>query len=646
MSADRASVIADEQARNQRYIRWLESRARVSVLIAVPASAKWTKSAQARLDRPTVQPVIGRVGLGKPHDLLGTDSFYLGPWRYSEGDMQVVSWAAPIADAYYGRGDHQDLAGDVQVTRAFRHKVNDIIDYDDERLDNARGTTAFDRKTPLRISRPPGKPVPAGRSTPPPVRPPRSQQSASEQLPEPAQRHARRALADASALRHADSLRKTLQAPRTAALRQVLSTLQPRQHELVKWDSAHPLVVQGHPGAGKTILAVHRAAYLVHPERPGGPLWGRVLLLGPTTNYVSHTKTALASLTTSPSVEALSTHALLRRLLPELAQSPSHSDENYRDYDDELAGFVDRISELLWRRGALNARMTPSVAARTVYETMRTNARTAPGDWSEYVSSLPVWDKALRLERFAPLLAYCALRVKPALTQGYSHVIVDEAQDVRPMEWQILRTLNDGRGWTVVGDMNQRRSDCCYASWEQITTAIGVAGSAHVEDYRSVYRSTPAIQQFAGRLLPARERTGIPVQAEGERPAVVKASPKTMGEVVVAAASPFLDAHRQGTVAVIAVDPSSVRRAFVSHGWRAMGAGRDTYLRAGKRIRLLSATDARGLEFDAVVVVEPADFPKNLGRHGLLYTSLTRANRSLVVVHTKPLPEELRRAVR
>jgi DNA helicase IV len=50
------------------------------------------------------------------------------------------------------------------------------------------------------------------------------------------------------------------------------------------------------------------------------------------------------------------------------------------------------------------------------------------------------------------------------------------------------------------------------------------------------------------------------------------------------------------------------------------------------------------LEFDAVVVVEPIDFPKNLGRHGLLYTSLTRANRSLAVVHAKALPDELRRA--
>ncbi|RWR25209.1 hypothetical protein D8Y24_03210, partial [Agrococcus lahaulensis] len=51
---------------------------------------------------------------------------------------------------------------------------------------------------------------------------------------------------------------------------------------------------------------------------------------------------------------------------------------------------------------------------------------------------------------------------------------------------------------------------------------------------------------------------------------------------------------------------------------------------------------ARGLEFDGVVVVEPAEFPENYGRQGVLYTALSRANRLLTVVHHKALPKELR----
>lgn len=59
-------------------------------------------------------------------------------------------------------------------------------------------------------------------------------------------------------------------------------------------------------------------------------------------------------------------------------------------------------------------------------------------------------------------------------------------------------------------------------------------------------------------------------------------------------------------------------------------------------VRVTTIDEARGLEFDAVVVVEPADFPLNIGRHGPLYTALTRANRELSVVYSRSLPDALR----
>ncbi len=62
-------------------------------------------------------------------------------------------------------------------------------------------------------------------------------------------------------------------------------------------------------------------------------------------------------------------------------------------------------------------------------------------------------------------------------------------------------------------------------------------------------------------------------------------------------------------------------------------------------IMVLDANDASGLEYDAVVVEEPAAFEQNFGRDGVLYTGLTRANKELVVVHTKPLPGKLRARV-
>ena len=82
--------------------------------------------------------------------------------------------------------------------------------------------------------------------------------------------------------------------PRSDRLASVLSTLQPDQYRLVSWPHDEPLMVQGHPGTGKTIVATYRAAYLVDPalHDDEGPLAGRrglrILLVGPTDAYVEH----------------------------------------------------------------------------------------------------------------------------------------------------------------------------------------------------------------------------------------------------------------------------------------------------------------------------------------------------------------------
>jgi DNA helicase IV len=94
----------------------------------------------------------------------------------------------------------------------------------------------------------------------------------------------------------------------------------------------------------------------------------------------------------------------------------------------------------------------------------------------------------------------------------------------------------------------------------------------------------------------------------------------------------------RGTVAVIGMDTEAVRRHLLNHGWKAHATEASTWERNSLSIRLLPPERARGLEFDAVVVVEPAEFPENVGRQGVLYTALTRANRYLTVVYGRALP--------
>ncbi len=78
-------------------------------------------------------------------------------------------------------------------------------------------------------------------------------------------------------------------------------------------------------------------------------------------------------------------------------------------------------------------------------------------------------------------------------------------------------------------------------------------------------------------------------------------------------------------------------------GWRKLGREAFVWSKDGLQVRLYHPEKARGLEFDAVVVVEPGAFPENVGRAAQLYTSLTRANRELAVVWHGSLPDKLRK---
>ena len=106
--------------------------------------------------------------------------------------------------------------------------------------------------------------------------------------------------------------------------------------------------------------------------------------------------------------------------------------------------------------------------------------------------------------------------------------------------------------------------------------------------------------------------------------------------------------HPGGSVAVIAWDQGRVQEVeslFFKDGWRRDSSAEGRVLRRGLgtvRLTVGRPVEVRGLEFDAVVVVEPADFKQSMGRHGELYTSLTRANKELAIVHSKAMPRELK----
>jgi DNA helicase IV len=216
---------------------------------------------------------------------------------------------------------------------------------------------------------------------------------------------------------------------------------------------------------------------------------------------------------------------------------------------------------------------------------------------------------------------------------------------VTPLEWALLKAINETDAWTLLGDLNQRRSDHTPGDWKPVLKVLGLKPEeVPTQRLQRGYRSTGPILQYANRLLPSSERAILAFQAEGPAPSPRHVPPRDLGRAIVDEADRLLRAYPAGTVAMISAEPTTLWTGLRSAGWTtAAGHGSQSWERNGRSVMVLHPDDARGLEFDAVIVVEPADFPPNLGRQGPLYTALTRPNRELAIVHAKPLPDALRR---
>jgi DNA helicase IV len=212
-----------------------------------------------------------------------------------------------------------------------------------------------------------------------------------------------------------------------------------------------------------------------------------------------------------------------------------------------------------------------------------------------------------------------------------------------PLEWLLLDEINEADAWTILGDTNQRRSDHTLADWHQVLDVIAIDPETPIRKLKRSYRSTKPILDFANRLLPREQRKLDAFQTAGPEPTVTKVRPKEIAETTLREINRLVLAYPLGRVAVISTSPANITAALRGRGWRTSFNDSQTWEKEGAEVTVAMPDDARGLEFDAVVVVEPSEFPQNLGRKGPLYTALTRANRELSVVHAGSLPDELRR---
>jgi DNA helicase IV len=227
-------------------------------------------------------------------------------------------------------------------------------------------------------------------------------------------------------------------------------------------------------------------------------------------------------------------------------------------------------------------------------------------------------------------------------TPSIAHVVVDEAQDLSPMEVRAIGRRCATGAATVLGDIAQGTTPWAATSWPELLKHLGKPDAA-VRELDVGYRVPRQILDYASRLLPAIAPGLAParsLRADAESLAVVNVEAGELGEWVAAGCATALE--RPGSVAVICADAqvAEVSAALAAAGlaFGALGAVESD----DGRLTIVPVTLAKGLEFDQVVLVEPGRIATGEA-YGLrrLYVALTRAVSRLTVFHAEPLPAEL-----
>jgi AAA domain len=225
-------------------------------------------------------------------------------------------------------------------------------------------------------------------------------------------------------------------------------------------------------------------------------------------------------------------------------------------------------------------------------------------------------------------------------TTGYGHVVVDEAQDLSPMQCRAVARRLAAGSLTVLGDLAQATSPWSPSDWQETLAGLGRPGTV-VRPLTRGYRVPREVLDFANRLLPAIAPGLAAATAVRSEPGSLAVRP------VAALAGPVVDVVAElsavpGSIGVVCADTAvaEVVAALTDAGLPAAALSDDGD--AIPAVAVVPASLVKGLEFDAVVVVDPAAIvaaePRGLHR---LYVVLTRAVSTLVVLHRGDLPAPL-----
>jgi hypothetical protein len=281
---------------------------------------------------------------------------------------------------------------------------------------------------------------------------------------------------------------------------------------------------------------------------------------------------------------------------------------SFEELEGALRTFLSKLVDRAW----------PHVKPEQLLRRVLTAEGLGGRGWSD--GDLPLLDEARALLDGPPEL--------------HGHVIVDEAQDLTPMQLRMLARRTTG-AMTILGDIAQAAGPIAYNRWEELLPHVSDDGDFAIAELRLAYRVPRQVMELALPLLPliAPDVAAPIAYRDGdEPPRFVQVAPEELvGAAVREAAA---EAAREGRAALIAPARLLPDLPHVDES---------AFDELAAPFQTLTPKGAKGLEFDRVVLVEPEAIAAEGTRiEGLraLYVALTRATKTLVVVHALPLPAE------
>jgi DNA helicase II / ATP-dependent DNA helicase PcrA len=699
---------ANERANQERYEKFLKESRNIDVSqISVTANTQITGQ-QIRRPESADGELFARIQLAEGSFGLEANNFYLGPYRarptrlgFSDDDpnrWEVYSWVEVLAKLYQGQ-PHIAAEHDLVLHPAIVRRITPI-GFEDRVCGNPI-RPVFPTPGVGQLNAPPTTARVKQAVTP--VESERSEEESVKKSAEAVAGVAQEFDTDGPSIDDASESKLVadiLKQPRQKQLRQTLATLDEQQFNAIRLPHNHDVVIQGGPGTGKSLVAAKRVAYLLHEDAGAAGLGdGRVMLAGPSRAYVHHVQRILRELHVPTdrfiltSIEDIFSDLLgdtgLRSFTPNRRPTSSRA-ANKELY--EVCGFVAEafegwyentyIESLQSQRGSQPSKpplkdLTLGKKVMACYEFLRMQEESRPvielclratntdhdstaeeidfnvtnraKAWVEWFQSLPASSNINADPDVQWLVAMLAWYLKPSdgiqRFANVKHVIVDEAQDLQPVEWEFLSTMNGGH-WTVIGDVNQnsigdkRQID----KWRAVCRQLDIPFNLMVLDRG--YRSTSGISQLAEAVIGNAAPRSQSMLIDNECPSLVKTTLNRLAYEAVAEAMKNVTSFPDGQNAII-LPPSFVdvfQEALNRAAWRQQEDPLTWVVNSNglaKQIAVATPVQVRGLEFDSVVLIQPGDFDDA----NQLYMGITRAHRKLSIVHSKGFPPKMHNAL-